>query len=250
MPKAKFTKVLTHPNRNIIVRMLKRGESVRHVAKVLKEMHPNDKSLHLTTPTLQKFRNERLKLDKEVISAIKEKEQKKKQVSEEKMVERRFRNLPAFKEAVAEAAQIHVDIRKELQELLVTTKARTEHLFNRAAAGELSVNEEGNLHKYLAQWTTTIERWAKYIEKVADKTVETNVNINVIEDQIAVIRTAVKETIEETMDAEAAMAFMRKLGEKVSNATYRRQREESFQDIYEKAKELGDNVKDAEVEDD
>jgi len=249
----KFSKLMEHPDKNMIVRMLKRGDGVRKVARTLREMYPNEKDKHITEPTLQQFRRERLKLDKELLLQIKKNtKEKDKQIAIKKAetkAERTLQKMPAFQEAVKEAASIHVDIRKELQQLLVTTKARAEDLFNRAESGQLSVNEEANLHRYFAQWTTVIERWAKYIEKVADKTVETNVNINVIEDQMVVLRTAVKETIEETMDAETALIFMKKLGQKMDTLSYRKPREETFEDIYATAQQIGEGIKDAEVDD-
>ena len=209
-------KILSHPDKAMIIRMLARGDGVRKVAKAIKELHPNDKKLHLSTPTLQKFRKEKLKIEGEVLDAVKQATKEKVDKRIAKKEDTKLRRIPAFREAVEKAASLHVDIRQELQELLATVKSRVEDLFDRAAEGSLSVNEEANLSKYFAQWTATIQQWAKYVDKIADRTVEANININVIEDQMAVLRVAVKETIEEEMDPDTATRFMRRLSEKMA----------------------------------
>ena len=244
-----FAKILGHPDKNLIVRMLTSGQGVRSVAKELKKLHPKDKKLHISVPTLQKFRKEKLNLEGDVLEAVKQATKEKVAVKEIKKEETRLHRIPAFREAVKKAADVHVDIRQELQELLVTVKTRVEDLFDKAAAGTLSVNEEANLHKYFASWTTTIQQWAKYIDKIADKTIETNVNITVIEDQMAAIRSAVRETIEEEMDQETATRFMQRLSEKVSELSYRKKQHASMTEMHNNTQSLAEKIQDAEVED-
>lgn len=242
-----FAKILGHPDKNLIVRMLTQGHGVRSVAKEVKRLHPNDKKLHISVPTLQKFRKEKLNLDGETLDAVKQATKEKQIKKQEKKEDTQLRKIPAFREAVEKAANVHVDIREELQQLLTTVKSRVEDLFDRAANGDLSVNEEANLHKYFASWTTTIQQWAKYVDKIADKTIETNVNITVIEDQMAVLRNAVRETIEEEMDQEVAMRFMHKLSQKISELSYK-QNDISLNDIKTGTHLIARDIQDAEVE--
>lgn len=242
-------KILSHPKKAMIIRMLSRGDGIRAVAKAIKECYPNDKKMHLSTPTLQKFRDEKLNITGETLKAIKKATKEKNEIKTAKKEDTKLSRIPAFREAVEKAANMHVDIRQELQELLATVKSRVEDLFDRAAEGSLSVNEEANLSKYFAQWTATIQQWAKYIDKIADRTVEANININVIEDQMAVLRVAVKETIEE-MDPDIAPIFMRKLSEKMEELSYRKQKTESINAIHTTTNKLAEKIRDAEVEDD
>lgn len=245
-----FAKILGHPDKNLIVRMLTSGHGVRAVAKEIKKLHPKDKKLHISVPTLQKFRKEKLNLDGEALEAVKQATKEKKAIKEAKKEDTQLRKIPAFREAVEKAANVHVDIRQELQALLVTVKTRVEDLFDRAGNGTLSVNEEANLHKYFASWTTTIQQWAKYIDKIADKTVETNVNITIIEDQMAALRSAVRETIEEEMDQETATRFMQRLSQKIDELSYRHKRHESVDQMLDQTQALAEKIQDAEVEDD
>jgi hypothetical protein len=156
-----FEKILGHPSKNLIVRMLTQGRGVRAVAKELKNMYPNDKKLQLSVPTLQKFRKEKLNLEGDTLDAVKQATKEKRLIKQEKKEDTQLRKIPAFRDAVAKAVNMHVDIRQELQELLTTVKSRVEDLFDKAANGSLSVNEEANLQKYFASWTTTIQNWAK-----------------------------------------------------------------------------------------
>ena len=245
-----FAKILGHPDKNLIVRMLRQGHGVRSVAAELKKLHPKNKKLHISAVTLQKFRKEKLNLEGEVLDAIKQATREKQAVKTAKKEDTKLRKIPAFREAVEEAANLHVDVRQELQALLATVKARVEDLFDQAASGKLSVNEEANLHKYFASWTATIQQWAKYVDKIADRTIETNINITVIEDQMAVLRNAVRETIEEEMDQEAAVRFMRRLNHKLSELSYRQREPESMAEIYSNTKALAEKIHEAEVEDD
>jgi hypothetical protein len=55
---------------------------------------------------------------------------------------------------------------------------------------------------------------------MADKTVDYNINVNVMNDQIKVIRDVVRECISE-MDPEVAIIVMDKLNKKLSTTYYR-----------------------------
>jgi hypothetical protein len=237
-----FEKVLNHPDKNVIIRMLLQGRGVRYVSYFLMEKYPKNKELHITFKTLQAFRRDKLNIEGAALEAIKEaaedkrverehvakgkekvkkkaKEKVKKAVAKENLVLK----SPAYKEKIKEAISYHVDLQQELRELMVLIKSRAEDLFDRAKDGNLSINEEANLQRYFQAWTTTIERWAKYIEKIADRTIETNVNINVIEDQMALIREAIRETLSE-FEPEIAIKFLDRLNTKMALLSYRPQK--------------------------
>ena len=230
--------------------MLTQGQGVRAVAKAIKELHPEDKQLWISVPTLQKFRKEKLNLDGKAIEEIKIAVKEKKEMKELKKEETTLRNIPAYKEKLQEALDLHVDIPQQLRELLVLVKARVEDLFDRSSNGTLSVNEEMNLHKYFASWTTTIQQWAKYVDRIADRTVETNVNITVIEDQMATIREAVREVLEE-MEPSLALKFYDKLNAKMTSLTYVPNKTVSFSNIRDETKTmLESHIEEFETEDD
>ncbi len=232
-----FEKILLHPDKNLIVRLLMKGEGVRSISKMLKEKYPDNKKLHVNANTLQDFRSKKLKIEGDALEAIKEETKKRTEMKDEKKEDTKIRQLPAYKEKIKEVIDYHVDLQNELKELLVLIKSRIEALFDKAASGQITTNEEANLQKYFASWTTTVERWAKYIEKIADKTVETNVNINVIEDQMSLIREAIRETLNE-FEPDVAIKFIDKLNSKISNLSYRKPKQMGFNDIKKDVKML------------
>jgi len=243
-----MSKILTHPDKNTIVRLLSEGRGVRAVAKYLREKYPNDKKLHISVLTLQKFRKSRLNLEGQVLQEVKKITSDKDHIKKIKREEAEIRKIPAYKEKIKEIVDYHVDIQNELKELLILVKARIEDLFDKASRGDITINEEANLQRYFQIVTTTIERWAKYIEKIADRTVETtNVNITVIEDQMSLMREAVREILME-MDSELAIKFLDKLNRKINNLSYRRAPEESFDKIKSDVKELAEDFEEIDNE--
>ena len=235
-----FEKIKKHPDYKLIVRKLTKGEGVRKVSNFLKEKYPKDKSKHVSFVTLQKFRNEKLKIEGEALELIKQETQEKIEKKEDRAIKR----MPAYKEKVKEIVDYHVDIQNEIKELLILAKARLEDLFDRAANGELTISEEKNLLTYFQIITATIEKWAKYVEKIADRTVETNVNITVIEDQMSHMRSAVYETIKE-MEPNLAINFLNKLNIKLEEASYQKENI-SFDQIKDEAKLLTTKVEELE----
>jgi len=245
-----FQKILTHPAKTKIIRMLTSGMGVREVSKRLREMYPGERKLHLTPTTLQKFRNEKLNLDGEAVSEIKKYKKERKEIREENGREKRqdseLKSLPIYKEKLREAVDLHIDIRQQLANMSVLINARIEDIFDRAQQGDASVNEEQNLQKYFATYITVLEKWAKYIDKIADQTIETNVNITVIEDQMSVIRECIRETLME-VNPELAVKFFSKLEKRLSMLSYRVQNT-SFGEIHKDVKVLTASV--AEIADD
>ena len=242
---SKFNKIFSHPDKSMIVRMLNRGDGVRKISNVLKEKYPNDKSKQLSAVVLQKFRKEHLKLEGEALEIIKKETKVKKQNSTEKKEIAKIKKLPAYKEKIKEIIDYHVELENEIKELLILAKARMEDLFDKASAGELTINEEGNLLKYFQTITTTIDKWAKYVEKIADRTIEsnTNINITVVEDQLAIMRMAIAEVIEE-MSPDLKIKFLNNLSKKMEQLQYRQQKAPSFENIKDDVKLLNAEIED------
>ena len=66
-------KILKHPDKEDIIRMLSDGESVRGIEAKLKEKYSNNKALWLSSVTLQKFRKDNLNLYGRVLKDIQSK---------------------------------------------------------------------------------------------------------------------------------------------------------------------------------
>lgn len=69
---------------------------------------------------------------------------------------------------------------------------------------------------------TLLGQYKKFVEGLADKTVDHNINITVFNDQIAVIRDVIRECIAD-FEPERAMLFLEKLNQRMADTTYRPQ---------------------------
>lgn len=245
-----FEKVLSHPDYRKVVKMLNNGASVRDVNKWLIDKYKGDKEKILSIPTLQTFRKRHLSLDKEVISQIRQKEKEKQKEKQKekslKKAERKLRAVPSYQQKIEEAANLHIDIRTEFKELLVVVKTRVRDLFDKAERGELGTNEERNFVSHLSTWQSTIEKWAKYVDKIDNTTTnETNINITIIEDQMSIMRDTIYELLHE-MEPEFAIKFLDVLNNKFKQLSYRKGKQHTFEGLHNHAKVLKDAIVDGE----
>jgi len=208
-----------HPNKSLIVKWMHEGKGVRWICKTLREMYPDDKDKCLSVPTLQDFRKQHMKLGGDVLNDLKrvsrEKENEKALSKEHTQV----RNLPTYKQKLMEVVDLHVDIKRGLVGMEKLITARLEELFDMAQRGEITVDREKILQGYFDRYFMMIDKWAKYIDKVADFKVEANINVTVIQDQMAVLRQAIHELLQE-MDPELAIGFLDRLSSRIGSLTY------------------------------
>jgi hypothetical protein len=243
-----FKKILTHPDKNKIIKLLTEGVGVREVSKQLKEKYPRNTKLQVSANSLQEFRSQHLNLEKEALEEIKKANSEAKEAKAFVKDHGVVKSMPAYRERIKEIIDYKVDIHNELKELILLGKSRIEALFDKAASGEATINEEKNLQTYMSNLQSNLERYAKYVEGFADKTIETNVNITVIEDQMLAMREAVKETLEE-MDGEMAVRFLEKLNQKITTLSFKSKNNVSFANVQEN-KALVANIEDVCEDDD
>ena len=242
------SKILKHPDRKGILRMMSNGRSVRHIEKYLKEKYPDNKKMHLSKDTIQKFRKEHMDLEGDVLKKIQETRREKDVEVNKNKISSQVKKTNAYQEKLEEIIDMHVDLKKEITQLLGLAKARMEDMYNKAANGELSTREESNLQGYFNIVFVSLEKWAKYIEGIADRKIETNVNITVIEDQMVILRSVIQETIAE-FDPDTSARFLERLNERMNMATYS-QNTTSFKDLRQETKQLGTQIYEMEDGDD
>jgi len=244
--KKKFEKILLHPDRNLIIKLLARGDGVRSVSNVLEEKYSGDKSKTITFMTLQAFRKEYMDLDAEALALIKKETKEKLQKKEEIQIDKKIRNLPSYKEVIESAKEEHIDIRRTLKNLEVIINSRMETLFNLATEGKLSQKREENFLGYMEKQLSVLEKWGKYVEKIADKTIQTDVNITVVQDQAILIREAILETLDE-ITPDLKIKFLENLNKKLNNTIFRKKKTTSIKSISNSAHEMLDEYVDMEI---
>jgi len=216
-------KILKHPDKEEIIELLNNGESVRGVEAKLKEKYPNNKGLWLSSVTLQKFRKDHLQLEGRVLKDIQEAGRVQKQMTEEQERQKQLEASDAYNRTINEIANSKLDVARRILELDKIIETRMEYWFNAVSSGEESASKgDKELRQFMDRQMNLLAQYKKFVEGLADKTIDHNVNITVFNDQIAVIRDVIRECIAD-FEPERAMLFLEKLNEKMANTTYRPQ---------------------------
>lgn len=214
-------KILNHPDTEEIIELLTNGESTRSVAEKLKKKYPNDKSKQVSWITLQDFRKNHLKLEGKVLQDIQDANQSQKQQIEQIMVQRQLEATDAYKKKISEIADSKLDVARKILELDSIIESRMEYWYNMVASGEeVAAKGDNELRKFISQQMELLAQYKKFVEGMADKTVDHNVNIHVMSDQISIIRDVIRECMAE-FGPDKAMRFMERLNQRLNSATYR-----------------------------
>jgi hypothetical protein len=212
-------KIMNHKHKDMIVKLLLDGRSVRYVSKLLKDMFPNDKNMHVTSQTLQAFRKEQLDIDGDVLKGIKRASKERTDRIDNAKIHNKVKNLPSYREKLEEAAGMHLDVRKSLIQIDALLKERLEQFFNNAQEGNNTREDEKLLQGYFDRYFVMIDKWAKYIDKVADQRIEHNINITVINEQMSLLRSAVVNVLQR-LDQSLSTVFIEELDKEMNKLSY------------------------------
>jgi uncharacterized phage infection (PIP) family protein YhgE len=125
----------------------------------------------------------------------------------------------AYKKAIAQIAEEELDVRRELLKIFTIIESRIEALFERLDGNEFSNKDvEKALQGYLDQFMKVLDQHKKYVEGYKDTT-EHNINITVMNDQVLILREAIRETMAE-IDPGVALQFMNRLNSKMRELDY------------------------------
>jgi len=217
-------KILKHPDKEEIIRMLNDGESVRSISAYFKKKYPTNKALWVSTVTLQNFRKENLQLDGKVLKDIQEASKVQKRQIEEQLLQRQLESTNAYQEKIGKIASSHLDVTQKMLQLDAVVGDRIEYWYNITKSGEeIPAKADNELRKFIDQQVLLLQQWKKLVEGMADKTIDYNVNVTILNEQINVIRDVIRETIAEEFGVESAISFMDKLSKRLKQASYRPQ---------------------------
>jgi hypothetical protein len=211
-------KVLQHPDKEIIISKLIEGESLRDVEAWLKSKYPRKKRLHVSYMTLQKFRQEHLNIEGEVLEDIKNKRNDKAReeaIAEQKMI---INSSNAYQDKINQVVSNEIDVSKRLLEMDALITSRMEFYYNMLQEGG-GVKEDKVFLEYVSMMKGLMQDWKKYIEGFADKKVDHNININVAFDQVNVLKSVIYEVLEE-IDPGLINVFINKLDTKMRELEY------------------------------
>jgi len=208
-------KVLAHPDKEDIIRLLLEGESVKSVESWLKEKYPRKKRMHISYMTLQKFRSDHLNLRGEVLDDIKNRRVEVNKESAEAEARMIVKNSSAYLQKIDEIASTELDVAKRLLEMDALINSRIEFYFNVLQNGG-SIKEDKVFIDYINTMKSLMQDWKKYIEGFADQKIEHNININVINEQARVLRESVMEILHK-MDPDLIPVFVDALNRRMNN---------------------------------
>ena len=225
-------KILNHVDKEEILKMLNEGVSVRTIEAHFKKKYPNNKSLWLSTVTLQKFRKDNLNLEGKVLKDIQEAREKQNRMIDENVRQRQLEATNAYQEKISKIAGGHLDVSSKILQLSAVVEDKIEYWYNMAKSGEeIPAKADHELRKFIDQQVIILQQYKKLVEGMADKTIDYNVNVTVMNDQIGIIRDAIREAIAEELGAEKAILFMDRLSKKLKGASYRQNELPSIVDL-------------------
>jgi len=207
-------KVVRHPKKEEIIKKLLDGESLRSIEDWLKRTYPKNKKMHISYMTLHKFRQEHLNIKEEVLDHIKQKRAKE-ELEETKEI---IRASSAYQEKLEEIVDSEIDVTRRLLELETLISGRIEYYYNLLAAGG-SLKDDKVFLEYVNAMRALLQDWKKFIEGYADKKVEHNININVVHQQISIMKGVVCDVLNE-MDPTLVSIFVDKLNNNLNNVAY------------------------------
>lgn len=253
-------KILSHPDREEIVKQLIDGISPNAISKWLKEKYPEDKELQINTTTINDFRHNYLNLNREAVRMIKQ-EQKRQVFDPEKEVkdliekagssEEEITNLriratllqsQTYKEKLQQITDAHLDAPRLMKELHILVQARLETYYDAISASPdigSAIKADKMFLEYVAQANTMLKDSKKIWDDYNNQPDEGAVNLNVVHEQIGCIRDAVKDLLTE-FSPDIALEFMDKLNTKLSNMRYKMPDQP---DMLEEVNKLGKKVK-------
>jgi len=233
-------KILNHPDREEIIQRLVSGLSPNKVNDWLNEKYATEENKHLriTVKTISDFRSKYLNLNREAVRILKQ-ERKKKELglqynanagsflertgeTEEEhdlRVKETLLSSPTYREKLKEITEATLDGPRLIKELVALIQSRIEKYFNEVASGQQTLKED----KVLIEMISLMKDLVKDAKKIDDdynaQPDGGQVQLNVVHEQVGMIRDAVKETLQEVAP-ELALECMERLNRKISNLKY------------------------------
>lgn len=216
------SKILNHPDKDEIIKLLTEGTPVRKVSDMLEERYGKKHQAHLRVsfPTLQEFKTSHLNLKGKLASDI-EKEQMRasKDWLQHEEVKEIVQGTSAYQDAISKIANTELDSRKEILKIFALVESRLELLYNKVNSKETIRNDEEKLlQSYIDQLMRVMDQYKKYIDGFKETT-EHNVNITIATSQVTMLRDAIRETLSDC-DPSLSIKFMEKIYIKMKDLSF------------------------------
>jgi len=126
----------------------------------------------------------------------------------------------AYQDKINEIADTHIDVSRKLLQLDKIIGDRIEYWFNAIGTGEAAPQQaDKEMRQYMDRQMVMLQQYKKFVEGMADKTIEHNVNITVMNEQITAIRDVIRDVMLE-FNPDTAMMFMERLNRRLTGLEY------------------------------
>jgi hypothetical protein len=214
------SKISRHPDKKEIISKLLNGESVKKIEEWIKAKYPRTKRYHISYMTLQKFRTNHLNIKGELLEDIKNRRHQDDVDAEKNEIRVALLNSSEYQKKIDEIVSKEIDVNRRLLEMEALISSRLEYYFNQVSSSERpnTFNDKALLD-YINALRAILSDWKKYVDGFADKKIEHNINIQVVDTQVKVLKEAMFEVLSE-MDPQLILQFMDKLNQKMQSLNY------------------------------
>lgn len=220
MANIKYRKILRHPDKNKIIKRLTEGQSVEEVFNWLSKKRKDEPKLQISRATLQGFRRDHLQLEGKVLQDIQKAKTQGVEPKRAKETLRIVESSTAYKDKINAIADTHLDVAKKLIQSASIMEERMEYWYNAVKSGEQSPDgADKQMRQWMDRQMNLFQQYKKFVEGMADKTIDYNISVTVLNDQIEMIKSVIKEVLME-LDAETSVLFMEKFNRKLTNIQY------------------------------
>jgi hypothetical protein len=211
-------KVFKHPEKEEIIKKLLNGESVKGIEDWLRKKHPKKRGLWISYATLQKFRKDHLHLEGEVLEDIKAARKEQDLTSKELEAKAIIASSSAYQQKINEIVSNELDGNRKILEMITLVGSRLEYYFNMLQTSG-TIRDDKMFVELLNMQRGLVQDWKKYVDGVADKKIEHNISLNIVNEQVNVLKSIVFEILQD-LDPRLVPIFIEKVNSRLSDTNY------------------------------
>lgn len=211
-------KVSKHPDKEEIIKKLLNGDSVKQVESWIKGKYPKNKRYHISYMSLQNFRTNHLNIKGDLLEDIKNRRKQNQEELDNQETKLILSSSSEYQKKLDEIVSTEIDVNRKLLEMEKLISSRLEYYFNIIMAGGSTKHDKVFL-EYLNAMRAIMQDWKKYVEGVADKKIEHNISVQIVDAQVKIMKEAMYDVLRE-MDPELILIFMEKLNKRMQQLSY------------------------------
>ena len=208
-----FDKLLTHPEKSLIIEKLLKGESPKDIAMYLKLKYTDvdQKHLVLNQHMLKDFLDQHANLYEQIEKDIKDtKAGKFKNTGLSEAVI----NNKTYRERIADLAETRIDVEKSIERCILMIEQRLEQIFDKTQMNPLSTKNDHILIKIQETLLRGLDSYDKIKNNRPDQVIQHNFTVQMLDQHVGLFQEAVREILME-MNPEDASKFIEKLSAKM-----------------------------------